>query len=448
MGKRLFIETFGCQMNVNDSEKIRALLEPLGYGEASSREDADLLLLNTCSVRAKAEEKVYSHLATYRGLKRARPSLLIGVGGCVAQQEGERLLERIPHLDFVFGTHSLHLMPEIVESAQRGVRRAWVDILDPDERRDLFPSPSVAGGVTRFVTIMQGCDNFCSYCVVPHVRGREVSRRSSEILDEIRRLVDQGAREVTLLGQNVNSYGTKEPGEISFAGLIRRVAEIDGLWRIRFTTSHPKDVSDELIDCFREIPTLCSQFHLPLQAGSDRILSLMKRGYTLERYLSLVERIREARPGISLSSDIIVGFPGETEAEFLQTVDALRRIRYADIFSFMYSPRPFTEAASIPESLTRSQKQKRLEYLQNVQMEITREENGKLVGTLQEILVEGKSRKGGQLFGRTSGNRIVNVPLPDDCLGRLVTVRITEARLTSLVGEVVQIPPERVRNDG
>jgi len=437
VGKRLYIETFGCQMNVNESEKIRALLGAEGYEETSSPADADLVILNTCSVRAKAEERVYAHLATYRGLKRQRPSVMLGVGGCVAQQEGERLLLRVPHLDFVFGTHTLHRIPEIVAEAEQGRRRAWVDLLEPEERRDLFPTVAADGGVTRFVTIMQGCDNFCSYCVVPHVRGREVSRRSSDILEEIRRLVEGGAREVTLLGQNVNSYGRKEAGEISFAMLLRKVAAIDGVRRIRFTTSHPKDVSDELIDCFAEIPTLCSQFHLPLQAGSNRVLSLMKRGYTLEHYLSLVERLRAARPDISLSSDIIVGFPGETEQEFLETVRALEVIRYADIFSFMYSPRPFTEAAAIPETLTRSEKQRRLDHLQKVQMEITRQENEKLVGTVQEILIEGVSRKGGQFFGRTSGNRIVNVTAPASLAGEFVRVRITEARQTSVIGELI-----------
>ncbi|GAB4300965.1 MAG: tRNA (N6-isopentenyl adenosine(37)-C2)-methylthiotransferase MiaB [Desulfuromonadia bacterium] len=440
MGKRLYIETFGCQMNVNDSEKIRSLLAPLGYGEASSPEDADLVILNTCSVRAKAEDRVYAHLATYRGLKRANRSLLLGVGGCVAQQEGERLLQRVPHLDFVFGTHTLHRIPEIVADAESGRRRVWVDILDPDERRDLFPMVTADGGVTRFVTIMQGCDNFCSYCVVPHVRGREVSRRSADILEEIRRLVDGGAREVTLLGQNVNSYGRKEPGELSFAALLRKVAAIDGVRRIRFTTSHPKDVSDELISCFAEIPALCSHFHLPLQAGSDRILSLMKRGYTLDRYLSLVERLRAVRPDISLSSDIIVGFPGETEDEFLETVDAIERIRYGDIFSFMYSPRPFTEAAALPETLTRAEKQRRLDHLQRVQREITLQENRRLVGTVQEILIEGNSRKGGQLSGRTSSNRVVNVAAPERLMGEFVMVRIIEARQTSVIGELIDQP--------
>lgn len=437
--KLLYIETFGCQMNVNDSEKVAALLKGEGYTPTPYASAADLIIVNTCSVREKAEHKVYSYLGRFRGLKRER-RFLLGVGGCVAQQEGARLLKRVPWLDLVFGTHNLHLLPEMVRSAEQGKRRAAVDFIDNETRLDLFPRVDDGGGVTRFVTVMQGCDNFCSYCIVPYVRGREISRRSAEIIDEVRGAVAGGVREVTLLGQNVNSYGLKMPGELSFAGLLREISAIDGLERIRFTTSHPKDISPELIACFAELPKLCGHIHLPAQAGSDAILARMNRGYTRQDYLQKVAALKAARPDILITGDIIVGFPGETEEDFLQTLSLMEEVRYTDIFSFAYSPRPETAAAALPGRVSRKEATERLERVQALQREMTIERHASFVDTCQPVLVEGMSKRGDQLYGRTDGNLIVNFAADPSLVGSLVDVRITRGFPNSLLGE-----PENVQ---
>jgi tRNA-2-methylthio-N6-dimethylallyladenosine synthase len=437
MQKYLYIETFGCQMNVNDSEKIAALLQGEGYELTADRHAADLLILNTCSVRAKAEERVYGQLATYRGLKRRRPGMLLGVGGCVAQQEGERLLERLPHLDFVFGTHMVHQLPEIVADAHAGRRQVLVDFLDADQRKELFPARAEGQGVSRFVTIIQGCDNFCSYCVVPHVRGREVSRRSSGILREVRQMAESGVREVTLLGQNVNSYGLKDPEEMDFPCLLRRVAEIPGIERLRFITSHPKDISPQLIACYADLPQLASHIHLPLQAGSDRILAQMNRGYTTDEYLAVVDALRQVRPNIQFTGDMIVGFPGETEEEFAATLAMMERVRYVDLYSFMYSPRPGTAAAAMADDLTRAVKQERLSRLQQKQRETTLAIHREYLGQRHRVLVEGNSKRGDHLMGRTSCNQIVLIDGPRDLVGSMVTVAIVDATVSSLTGTVV-----------
>ncbi len=434
--KLLYMETFGCQMNVSDSEKIAALLKGVGYHPTNDSSQADLIILNTCSVRAKAEKKVYDYLGRFKGLKRKNRRVLLGVGGCVAQQEGERLLERVPHLDIVFGTHNLHLLPEIVQAAEDGNRVAEVSFIDVEERLDLFPSDGTVGGITRFVTVMQGCDNFCSYCIVPYVRGREISRRSSEILDEIRRMADDGVKEVTLLGQNVNSYGLKSPGEPDFADLLREVASVVGLERIRFTTSHPKDISHRLIACFAEIPKLCGHIHLPAQAGSDAVLTRMNRGYTRGEYLEKIAALKSARPGMQITGDMIVGFPGETEADFRETLTLMEEVRYADLFSFIYSVRPETKAAEFPDGVSRQEKQERLARLQSLQRSMTLERNKSFVGTRQKVLVEGVSKRGDQYFGRTSGNRIVNFSADIPCSGITVEVTITKAFQNSLLGEL------------
>jgi tRNA-2-methylthio-N6-dimethylallyladenosine synthase len=430
----LYIETAGCQMNVSDSEKIAARLREIGYLSTADQQDADLIILNTCSVRAKAEEKVYIQLQNLWGRKKRNRRLLLGVGGCVAQQEGERLLEKVPYLDFVFGTHTLHLLPQLVQAAEEGARRVEVGFMDQDARRDLFPVDVTEGGISRFVTVMQGCDNFCTYCIVPYVRGREVSRRAADVLAEIDRLVVQGAREVTLLGQNVNSYGLNTPEEPDFAGLLAMVAALPGIERIRFMTSHPKDISPALIDCFASTAKLCSHIHLPAQSGCDRLLARMNRGYTRAEYLAKVHALKAARPDIQITGDMIVGFPGETEAEFQETLSLMEEVRYADLFSFSYSPRPETEAATFPDQVSRATRQDRLERLQALQRAHTRERNRSLVGTGQEILVEGVSKRGDQLFGRTSGNRIVNFAGPTGLVGRLVTVTIIEDYQNSLLG--------------
>ena len=434
--KLLYVETFGCQMNVNDSEKIVALLRKVGYHPTQDSSRADLIILNTCSVREKPEQKVYSSLCRYKGLKNRNRRLLLAVGGCVAQQEGERLLEKVPYLDIVFGTHNLHLLPEMVRQAEDGTRRAEVGFIDGDARLDLFPVEDAAGGVSRFVTIMQGCDNFCSYCIVPYVRGREVSRRSVEIVQEIGELAAKGVKEVTLLGQNVNSYGLKSAGEPDFAGLLRQVATIPGIERIRFTTSHPKDISPPLIACFAELPTLCSHIHLPAQSGSDAVLARMGRGYTRGEYLQKVAALRAARPGIQITGDMIVGFPGESEADFRDTLSLMDVVGYADLFSFKYSVRPGTSAAGFADDVDGAVKQERLARLQELQRRMTLEANKGFVGSVQEVLVEGVSKRGGQLFGRTCGNRVVNFAGDPTLVGCSVRVEITRAFQNSLLGEI------------
>lgn len=434
--KKLYIETFGCQMNVNDSESMFSLLRELDYEPTDTADGADLVILNTCCIRAKAEQKVYSELGRLKRLKRGDRKVLIGVGGCIAQQEGEKLLKRVPYLDLVFGTHSLHLLPEMVRAAEKGERLSQTDFLDPETRIDLFPRRDADGGVTRFVTVMQGCDNFCSYCIVPHVRGREVSRRSEDILREIRGLAAVGVREVTLLGQNVNSYGRKSPDELDFAGLLRLVARIDGIERIRFTTSHPRDISPSLIACFAELDKLCGHIHLPAQSGSDRILEMMNRGYTRREYLDKILALKQARPGIQITGDMIVGFPGESEEDFLMTLSLMEDVGYADLFSFIFSARPETAAASLPDTLTRREKQERLDRLQTMQRRMTLERSRSLIGSVQEVLVEGNSRQEGQMFGRTSGNRVVNFPADPSLIGTMARVRIVEAFPNSLLGEL------------
>ena len=434
--KLLYVETFGCQMNVSDSEKIVALLQGAGYRHTHDSSLADLIILNTCSVRAKAEQKVYSHLGRYKGLKNKNHSLILGVGGCVAQHEGERLLARVPYLDFVFGTHTLHMLPGLVRAAEQGERLSEVSFLDNQTRLDLFPAFDGEGGVSRFVTVMQGCDNFCSYCIVPHVRGREISRRSAEIINEIGEMADKGVREVTLLGQNVNSYGLRSPGEPDFAALLRRVADISGIERIRFSTSHPKDISAPLIACFTELPKLCGHIHLPAQAGSDTVLARMNRGYTRRDYLEKIAALKAARPGIQITGDMIVGFPGESETDFSETLSLMEEVRYADLFSFIYSVRPETRAAEYPDDIGCQEKQERLDRLLALQRAMTLERNRSFSGSRQQVLVEGFSRRGDQLSGRTSGNRIVNFAGDPSLIGSIVEVTITRAFQNSLLGEI------------
>ncbi|ABQ27288.1 tRNA (N6-isopentenyl adenosine(37)-C2)-methylthiotransferase MiaB [Geotalea uraniireducens] len=434
--KLLYLETFGCQMNVSDSEKIAALLKGIGYFPTQDSSQADLVILNTCSVRAKAEEKVYNHLVQYKGLKRKKPGIILGVGGCVAQQEGERLLANVPHLDIVFGTHNLHLLPELVRAAEKGERLAEVGFIDNETRLDLFPVDERTDGVSRFVTVMQGCENFCSYCIVPYVRGREISRRSADILGEVRGMAGNGVKEVTLLGQNVNSYGLKSSGEMSFIALLREVSLIPGIERIRFTTSHPKDFSQPLIDCFAEIPKLCRHIHLPAQSGSNAVLAAMNRGYTREEYLGSIARLKAACPSIQITGDIIVGFPGETEEDFQATLSLMEEVRYTDVFSFIYSKRPETKAAGYADEVGQDEKQGRLSRLLDLQRRITLETNKSFVGTVQQVLIEGESRRGGQFYGRTSGNRVVNLAADVSLVGSIVNVMITRGDQNSLQGEL------------
>jgi len=439
MGKTFYLETFGCQMNVVDSERIIDLLGDIGYRKVEQAGDASLLLLNTCAVRDKAVRKAYGHLGRFKPLKDADPSLIIGLGGCVAQQEGEQLLKEFPYLDLVFGTHNVHRLPELVNAVEvRRGKAAAIDFLDKETRLQLFPNRIGSEAVTRFVTVMQGCDNFCSFCVVPIVRGREISRPSAEVLDEVRDLAAQGVREITLIGQNVNSYGVGLAGELNFAGLLRKVAAIDGIARIRFTTSHPKDLSAELIDCFGSIGKLCSHLHLPVQSGSDRILKEMNRGYDRQHYLELVARLKQVCPEMRLTTDIIVGFPGEEEDDFNDTMALLNDVRYAEIYSFLYSPRRGTAAAAMPDVTPAAVKQERFDRMLLLQQEISKQSWAADVGRVCEVLVEGESKQGqGQLFGRTTWNRIVNFSGPKELVGQLVPVKVTKSYRNSQLGELM-----------
>lgn len=438
MEKRFYLETFGCQMNVVDSERIVDLLGQIGYRQVEDAHGADVILLNTCSVRDKAERKVYGHLGRFKPLKDENPALILGVGGCVAQQEGERLLQKVPYLDLVFGTHNVHKLPEMVRRVEeKRVRCQETEFLDRETRLQLFPRRTDGESVTRFVTVMQGCDNFCSYCIVPHVRGREVSRPSAEILEEVRELAANGAREITLIGQNVNSYGQKEAGEISFARLLERVEGIEGIERIRFTTSHPRDLSEELIDCFGSLEKLCKHIHLPVQSGSDPVLQKMNRGYTRGEYLGKVRRLKTVCPDIRLTSDVIVGFPGESGTDFEETLSLMAEVRYADVFSFLYSPRPGTAAAELADPNSAAEKQERFDRLLALQEEISQATWAQDVGQVLSVLAEGESRQGdGQLFGRTTWNRIVNFRGDRALVGRLIPVRITTAYRNSQLGEI------------
>ncbi|RLB70208.1 MAG: tRNA (N6-isopentenyl adenosine(37)-C2)-methylthiotransferase MiaB [Deltaproteobacteria bacterium] len=440
MNKAFYLETFGCQMNVVDSEQIVAVLSDIGYSQVDSAEQANLVLLNTCSVRDKAERKVYGHLGRFKPIKDKRPDLIIGVGGCVAQQEGERMLEKVAYLDLVFGTHNIHRLPELVqqveESRQRGCE---IDFHDRETRLNLFPERTFQESITRFVTVMQGCDNFCSYCIVPHVRGREISRLSADVIAEVTDLVEQGVREITLLGQNVNSYGLKNSTELSFPELLGVVNKIKGLERLRFATSHPKDLTNELIDCFGTLDKLCHHIHLPFQSGSDRILKLMNRGYTVKDYLDKVEQLKNICPDIRLTTDIIVGFPGETEEDFQATLDLVEKVRYADAFTFLYSPRIETAAAEMEDNQSKFQKQQRFDRLLELQQRISAEiwqEDG---DSVQKVLVEGLSKQGeGQLFGRTTWNRIVNFSGSKELIGQIVTIKISKVFRNSHLGELVE----------
>jgi len=423
-------------MNEYDSERMLALLRG-EYVPCRRPEEADLILVNTCSVRQKAEEKVYSLVGRFKQLKARRPEVVIGICGCVAQQEGKHLVKRLPHVDMVLGPRRIFHLREALREIEAGHRPVvWVE-LDGDWSPPP-PGPLGERPVKAYVTIMQGCDNFCSYCVVPYVRGREISRPPEEILREVECLVSQGVREVTLLGQNVNSYGRKEQGFPSFAELLRLVSEIEGLWRLRFTTSHPKDLSPDLIEAFGELEKLCEHLHLPVQSGSNRILRLMNRKYTREEYLEKVRRLREVVPEIALTTDLIVGFPGETEEDFRETLALLEEVRYQEIFSFKYSDRPLARARDFPEKVPEEVKAARLAEVHRVQARITGEIYRSYLGRQEEILVEGRSERNPALWtGRTRTNLVVNFSAPEDLdlKGALVHVLIKDTGKHSLRGE-------------
>jgi tRNA-2-methylthio-N6-dimethylallyladenosine synthase len=439
MTKLFYLETFGCQMNVVDSEWISTLLKGEGYAPIDDPEQADLIILNTCSVRDKAERKVYGHLGSYKPLKDKNPQLILAVGGCVAQQEGTKLLEQLPYLNIVFGTHNVDKLPQMVKDVvANGGQLCEIEHYVGAERLGQFPQRDKVTSVSRFVTIVQGCDNFCSYCVVPYVRGREVSRNSDDVVAEVRTLVDQGVREVTLLGQNVNSYGQKGSGDVSFAELLHRVHDIEGLQRLRFTSSHPKDLSDDLITCFSTLDKLCKHMHLAVQSGSNRVLKQMNRGYSREQYLERVQRLQQQCPTIRMTTDIIVGFPGETETEFWETLELLERVRFADAYSFLYSPRPQTKAREFADPISAIEKQHWFEELLAVQERISAEVWQEDLLQIQPVLVEGMSKRGsGQMFGRNQWNRIVNFNGPAALVGQTVDVRIDKVLRNSHLAALV-----------
>ncbi|EKN4072994.1 tRNA (N6-isopentenyl adenosine(37)-C2)-methylthiotransferase MiaB [Yersinia enterocolitica] len=437
MTKKLHIKTWGCQMNEYDSSKMADLLASThGYQLTEIPEEADLLLLNTCSIREKAQEKVFSLLGHWKLLKEKNPELIIGVGGCVASQEGEHLRQRAPCVDVIFGPQTLHRLPEMINHVQ-GTHSPVVDISFPEiEKFDRLPEPR-AEGPTAFVSIMEGCNKYCTFCVVPYTRGEEVSRPSDDILFEIAQLAAQGVREVNLLGQNVNAYrGATYDGDIcSFAELLRLVAAIDGIDRVRFTTSHPIEFTDDIIDVYRDTPELVSFLHLPVQSGSDRILTMMKRAHTALEYKAIIRKLRQARPDIQISSDFIIGFPGETQQDFEQTMKLVADVRFDTSYSFIYSPRPGTPAADLPDDVSEEEKKQRLHILQQritqQAMEISRE----MVGTVQRILVEGTSRKNVmELAGRTENNRVVNFEGTPEMIGKFVDVEIVDVYASSLHG--------------
>ena len=439
MEKKVYIETYGCQMNEHDSERMLRLLEGISYSETKEPRDADFILVNTCSVREKPEHKVYSALGRFKRLKEENGAI-IGVAGCVAQQEGERLLDRIPYLDMVIGTQAIPMLPQLLQAIEVSGKRVCETSFDKNGKYlEAIFSKKPLNETKSFVTIMQGCDHFCSFCIVPYVRGREQSRPSRDIIEEVQHLAEMGVKEVCLLGQNVNGYGKGLRGELTFAGLLRRIDEIDGIERIRFTTSHPKDLSEELTQSFSRLSKLCEHIHLPFQSGSNKILKAMHREYTRESYLEKIDRLREACPSIALTADVIVGFPGEEEEDFKETLDLMDRVRFDDLFSFKYSPRKGTRAAEFEDRVEERVKQERLSVLQEIQREITLEKNQARVGNVEEVLVEGQSKQSNRdVTGRTRSNKIVNVEGDIQSLtGKLVPVRITKAFPHSARGEIV-----------
>ncbi|RVU31364.1 MULTISPECIES: tRNA (N6-isopentenyl adenosine(37)-C2)-methylthiotransferase MiaB [Neptunomonas] len=440
MAKKLFIKTHGCQMNEYDSARMADLLgESHALELTDNPDEADVLLLNTCSIREKAQEKVFHQLGRWRKLKEANPALKIGVGGCVASQEGEAILGRAPYVDMIFGPQTLHRLPEMIEETKKG-SVGIVDVSFPEiEKFDHLPAPKVEGA-EAFVSVMEGCSKYCTFCVVPYTRGEEVSRPLDDVITECVELAEQGVREVNLLGQNVNAYrGATHDGDTAdLAELIRMVAAIDGIDRIRFTTSHPVEFTDSLIEAYVDVPELVSHLHLPVQSGSDRVLMAMKRGHTVLEYKSKIRKLMKARPDLSMSSDFIIGFPGETDFDFEQTMNLIQEIGFDNSFSFIYSRRPGTPASDLPDDVSEETKKERLAILQNRIIQQAQAISRRMVGTTQRILVNGYSKKDpGLLSGRTENNRVVNFRSDNpDLIGRFANVKIVEAFPNSLRGEL------------
>jgi len=426
-------------MNEYDSERVAGLLQNQHFKQAESQESADIILLNTCSVRQKAADKIYSELGRLKKLKQRNPALIIGVGGCLAQHESEKLLKQFPVIDVLYGTQALATLPDLLRAAFEGNRAVDValDAAQTTYSR-LPPRISTHAQSCAFVSIMQGCDNYCTYCIVPYVRGPEWSRTPEDIFEETADLAASGVRDITLLGQNVNSYGKTLTPPIVFAQLLKKLDAINGLERLRFVTSNPRDLSDELIACFGELESLCEHIHLPLQSGSDRILRAMNRSYTTEHYAGLVEKLRAVRPDISITSDIIVGFPGETEEDFYKTREFIKRIEFDDLFIFHYTDRKGTRACTLDEKIPYDQKIKRLRELNTVQREISKKRNEQLIGKAVDVLFEGPSSRGnGSLAGRTRSNKVVNCTAPSDLTGQTSSVKIQKANIHSLTGTLI-----------
>jgi tRNA-2-methylthio-N6-dimethylallyladenosine synthase len=447
MAQKLYIQTNGCQMNEYDSDKMRDVLQAShGFEMTDIPEQADVLLLNTCSIRERAQDKVYSAVGRWKKIKDKRPEVIIGVGGCVASQEGAAIQKRAPYVDMVFGPQTLHRLPELLNKARSGGQHV-VDITFPEiEKFDSLPEPR-AEGPKAYVSVMEGCSKYCTYCVVPYTRGEEVSRPLNDVIAEITTLAEQGVREIHLLGQNVNAYrGETEDGDIaSFALLLHYVAAVEGVDRIRFTTSHPLEFTDDIIEAFAEISQLVNHLHLPVQSGSNRILAEMKRGHAREDYLEIMRKIKAVRPGISLSSDFIIGFPGETDQDFADTMDLIEQVGYDLSYSFIFSARPGTPAANFPDDVSMAVKEQRLQHLKNRLNEMTMAISEAMIGTTQSILVEGISKKNPlHLTGRTENNRVVNFAAHPRLIGQFVDVMITEALPNSLRGRMVESSVEKI----
>ena len=439
MQKKLFIKTYGCQMNEYDSDKMSDILEKFdGYTLTQDPEEAELILFNTCSIREKAQEKVFSDLGRVRHIKQKNPNVIIGVGGCVASQEGKLIIDRAPYVDIVFGPQTLHRIPDLI-NIKKNTGKSQVDISFPEiEKFDNLPQPKVSG-VSAYVSIMEGCSKYCSYCVVPYTRGEEISRPFDDVINEITMLTNQGVREVNLLGQNVNAYrGIMNDGEIAdFPFLLEVINAMNNIYRIRYTTSHPTEMSQRLIDCYAKLNKLASHLHLPVQSGSDKILSLMKRGYTCLEYKSILKKIKTNRPDISFSSDFIVGFPGETESDFQKTMQLIDDIKFDTSFSFVYSPRPGTPAANITDNCSKQEKMDRLYLLQQKLDYYSKEINNNMLGSIQSVLIEGVSKKNlNELTGRTDNFKVVNFEGDKRLVGTMVKVQITECLKNTLKGKI------------
>lgn len=433
--RTFYIETMGCQMNEYDSDSLAQSLIQSGSYPVNDPKDANVILINTCTVRAKPEQKAYSLLGRMSSLKRRNPKIILGIVGCLAQQQGANLMTRFPELDLVMGPRELGRIQEVLKHIKADRNK----IVATNLEQALFPRTSCQGyfngRVTGYISIMEGCNNFCSYCIVPFVRGKEISRSPHEILAEVKIMLSEGVKDITLLGQNVNSYFWEESERWDFSCLLFKISKLDGLLRLRFTTSHPKDLSDELIQCFGNIGNICPHIHLPFQAGSNSVLKRMRRGYTRENYLELISKLRDVKPAIAITSDVMVGFPGESEEDFYMTLDLIKQVQFDGLFSFKYSDRAGTLAEKMKDKVEDFEKAKRLKVLQTLQKQITLNKNRAFEGRQVEVLVEGQSKKGEQLTGRTESNKVVNFDWKKNKIGNLVEVTIKHGYLNSLIGE-------------